>query len=69
MTELNKAENLGNGITASVSGDTLTLTVKLSLPGQPSATGKTMVVASTRGNVVIPGTNGITIGLNAYTKK
>lgn len=64
-----KSENLGNGISATVEGDTLTLTVKLSKPGQPSASGKTMVNASTRGNVVIPGTDGLTIGLNVYTKK
>jgi len=61
-------EDLGNGIHAEIKGDTMTLTVKLSKPGTPSASGKTMVHASTRGNVVIPGA-GLTIGLNVYSKK
>lgn len=65
-----KNENLGNGIAASIDGDTLTLTIKLSKPGTPSASGKTMVHASTRGNIAIPGTSPIlTIGLNVYSKK
>jgi len=62
-------ENLGNGIAASVNGNTLTLTVKLDRPGVVSASGKTMVNASTRGAVTIPGTNGLTVNLNVYTKK
>lgn len=32
----------------------------------PSASGKTTVVATTRGNVTLPG--GVTLGLNAYRK-
>jgi hypothetical protein len=64
-----KSENLGNGIESTVNGDTLTLTVKLNRPGTPSASGKTRVLASTRGNVIIPGTDGITVGLNVYVKK
>ena len=63
------SENLGNGIQAEVKGDTLILTIKLSQPGQVSASGKTMVQASTRGNVVIPGSDGLTVGLNVYVKK
>lgn len=65
----NKSENLGNGIEASINGDTLTITAKLSRPGTPSASGKTLVNSSTRGNVVVPGADGLTIGLNVYTKK
>ena len=60
-------ESLGNGIEATVVGDVLTLTVKLKRPGTPSKSGNSHVNASTRGNVVIPGT-GLTIGLNVYTK-
>jgi hypothetical protein len=62
-------EDLGNGIHVMIDGETLTLTVKLSYPGTPSASGKTLVNASTRGNVQIPGANGLTIGLNVYTKR
>lgn len=61
-------EDLGNGISAEVNGDTLTLTIKVVRPGTPSASGKTMVHASTRGNVKIPGTD-LTLGLNLYSKK
>ena len=64
---MSKESDLGNGITGIINGDTLTLTIKLSRPGQPSASGKTMVLASTRGNVVMSG--GVTVGLNVYTKK
>ena len=60
-------QNLGNGITGTVEGNTLTLTIPLNRPGQPSASGKTMVLASTRGNVTM--NDGITVGLNVYTKK
>jgi hypothetical protein len=63
----NKPENLGNGITAIVNGDTLTLTVKLSKPGTPSSSGKTMVHASSRGNIAL--SNGMVLGLNVYSKK
>lgn len=67
MGDQGKSENLGNGISATVNGDTLTLTVKLSKPGTPSSSGKTMVHASSRGNVAL--SNGMIIGLNVYSKK
>jgi hypothetical protein len=47
-------------------GDILTLTVDLSKPGTPSATGKTMVIASTKGNVKIDNDKNIFVGLNVY---
>ncbi len=43
--------------------------IDLSAPARISASGKTMVVASTRGNVEVPGTDGLVIGLNAYRKR
>jgi hypothetical protein len=52
-------------IDTSVSGNVLTIRIKLDEVGEPSATGKSLVVASTRGNHVIPGTD-LTLGLNAY---
>ncbi len=64
-------QKLGTGITATVSedGKTLTLTLDISGPGELSASGKSMVVASTRGNKNIVTPDGtLTIGINAYRK-
>lgn len=44
---------------------TLTLVIDLTHSGGPSASGKTIRVASTEGNVQVPGT-GVTLGLNVY---
>ena len=33
-----------------------------------SASGKTTIIASTQGNQSVPGTDGMILGLNAYTK-
>jgi len=52
-----------------VTGQTLTLTVDLSKPGSMSRTGKSMVVASTEGNVTVPGKPDFKIGLNLYTPR
>jgi hypothetical protein len=46
----------------------LTITVDLKARLGKSASGKTTVVASTLGNHSIPGYEGISLGLNAYTK-
>jgi hypothetical protein len=58
-------------ITAKIEGNKLIISADLETP-TPSASGKTLVVASTRGNkatdVVIDGKPAI-IGLNAYIKK
>lgn len=44
----------------------LIITVDLKAPTTPSASGKTDVIASTRGNADVPGQPGIKIGLNIY---
>jgi len=49
-------------------GEVLTLTVKLNHPGEVSKSGKSMVHASTQGNIKIPDTD-LVIGLNIYSKK
>jgi hypothetical protein len=54
-------------ITTKVTGDTLTIIVKLNAPGTPSKSGKTDVIASTGGNQRIDGTD-VYLGLNAYRK-
>ena len=59
----------GQGFTAEVKGRTLIITIDLDAKASPSASGKTMVVASTRGNIPIEGTDGLTLGLNAYRRR
>ena len=49
-------------------GKTLTITVDLTKTFGPSASGKTVIVATTSGNVPVPDHEEIKIGINAYTK-
>ena len=49
----------------------MTIVIDLAEPGEPSASGKTIVIATTKGNVevatdVLPG---LKIGINAYVPK
>jgi hypothetical protein len=53
-------------VNATVKGNVLTITVDLSQRLGPSSTGKTMMVASTKGNATAPGTAGIKFGLNVF---
>lgn len=48
-------------------GKKLTIEVDLSKKGTPSASGKTLVVASTKGNQKIDGDGDFIVGLNVYT--
>jgi hypothetical protein len=52
----------------SVSGTTLTIKVDLSKEYGPSSSGKTIIVASTEGNISVPEREE-KIGLNVYKKK
>jgi hypothetical protein len=52
----------------SVAGHILTIKVDLSKEFGPSASGKTIIVASTEGNVTIEGREE-KVGLNVYRKK
>lgn len=52
-----------------VDGDILTITVDLSQEFGPSSSGKTIIIASTEGNVSIPGIEDKKVGLNVYRKK
>jgi hypothetical protein len=47
------------------------LTIKVDLTKQfgPSASGKTIIIASTEGNISVPDKDDIKIGLNIYRKK
>ncbi len=51
-----------------VEGDILTIKVDLSKQFGPSASGKTIIIASTEGNVTVPDREE-KIGLNVYKKK
>ena len=52
----------------SVSGNSLTITVDLTQEFGPSSSGKTIIIASTEGNVPLPGRTEV-VGLNVYRKK
>jgi len=52
-----------------VEGDVLTIKVDLTKEFGPSASGKTIIIASTEGNIAIPDKENIKIGLNIYRKK
>lgn len=47
----------------------LTITVDLTQELGPSASGKSVIIASTEGNVDVPGVDATKIGLNVYRKK
>jgi hypothetical protein len=51
-----------------VTGNILTITVDLTKEFGPSASGKTIIVASTEGNIAVPEREE-KIGLNVYRKK
>lgn len=55
-------------ITTAIKGNILTLTVDLSKNHGMSASGKSNVIASSQGNVSVPGKDEIKFGLNVYTK-
>ncbi|MHB1664279.1 MAG: hypothetical protein ACYCT7_05940 [bacterium] len=55
-------------IEMNVAGDILTIKVDLSKTFGKSSSGKSTIIASTEGNVSVPGKEEIKIGLNVYTK-
>ena len=50
-------------------GDILTIKVDVSKEFGPSSSGKTIIIATTEGNVSIPDSEEKKIGLNVYKKK
>jgi hypothetical protein len=57
---------LGTNIEAEVKGTKLVLTIDLGQDNGRSKTGKSTIVATTRGNLKVPGADGLTLGINAY---
>ena len=53
----------------SIEENVLIIKVDLSQEFGPSASGKTIIIASTEGNVPIPGHEVAKVGLNVYRKK
>jgi len=49
-----------------VEGNKLVITCELTGEGEISSSGKSRVIASTKGNKAIEGTNGMVLGLNLY---
>ena len=56
-------------IKTEVKGNILTIKVKLDAKTKPSASGKTLIIASSKGNKQIDGTDGVIMGLNIYKFK
>ncbi len=50
-------------------GDILTIKVDITKEFGPSSSGKTIIIASTEGNISTPGREEIKVGLNVYKKK
>lgn len=59
---------LGTNIEAEVKAGKLVLTIDVAAEHGRSASGKSTIVATTRGNVQVPGANGLVLGLNAYRR-
>ena len=59
--------SLGKNIEAMINGNFLTLTIDLSKNQGKSSSGKSIIIASTKGNLSIVGTEAV-IGLNIYKK-
>ncbi|MHB1702813.1 MAG: hypothetical protein ACYCS0_01150 [bacterium] len=55
-------------IEMNVDGDVLTIKVDLSKTFGKSSSGKSTIIASTEGNVSVPGKEEVKIGLNVYIK-
>ena len=52
-----------------ITNNILTISVDLSAKSEVSASGKSLVIGSTEGNISVPDKPEIKIGLNVYTKK
>jgi hypothetical protein len=57
---------MAKNVTMSVNGSKLTIEVDLSKDFGPSASQKTLIIASTEGNITVEGTTDVKIGLNIY---
>lgn len=63
------SHTIGTNVTVTVTGTKATIEIDLSQTHGTSSTGKSIIVATTNGNQLIPGTADIRIGLNVYKPK
>jgi hypothetical protein len=56
-------------VKVTVQGNLLTITVDLTQNQGPSSSGKTDIIATTEGNVSVPGREDVKLGLNIYTPR
>lgn len=61
-------QNLGKNIEFKVEGKKLTLVIDLDKEQGLSGSGKSTIVATTSGNVKLPGAEEVTLGINAYRR-
>ena len=52
-----------------IQGDILIVKVDLKKEFGPSASGKTIIIATTEGNITVPEHESVKIGINVYRKK
>ena len=64
---MQQKETIGENIQIEIKDGKAILTIDLEHRGNVSASGKSVIVATTRGNVPIPGST-VVLGLNAYVK-
>jgi len=57
---------MSKNVDLNVVGNQLTIKVDLSQDFGPSKSGKTKIIATTEGNITIPGTKDVKLGLNIY---
>lgn len=57
-----------NNIKGYLEGNVLHLEIDVSKRLGPSASGKTIIIATTAGNKALPGADHVVLGLNCYTK-
>ena len=68
QTTKEEEDTIMKNVEMTVEGTTLTIKVDLSKEFGPSSSGKTIIIASTEGNVTIPNREE-KVGLNVYRKK
>jgi hypothetical protein len=56
-------------VKVTVQGNLLTITVDLTQNQGPSSSGKTDIIATTEGNISVPGREDVKLGLNIYTPR
>lgn len=66
-TPKNVVQQLGLNVQVETDDDNIIITIKRKQRHGPSASGKTIIVASTQGNQVVT-SDGIVLGLNAYVR-